>query len=129
MDDLKISHKKESVVKDIIRKLEDEYGKLSVTTGNIHTYCGMDLIFSEDHVEIDMVNYVKEVISEFGVDKCGKKVNSPAALHLFNVDPNQLALAEEDKVMFHKIVAKLLFVNQAENHSEKFYRSRGNCTE
>ena len=50
VDDLKISHKKENVVRDIIKELEKEYGKMSITTGDTHTYCGMDLIFSKGEV-------------------------------------------------------------------------------
>ena len=56
VDDLMISHKKENVVRDIIKELEKEYGNMSVTTGNTHMYCGMDLIFLKDEVEIDMRN-------------------------------------------------------------------------
>ena len=43
VDDFKISHEDKEVVGDIIKKLklEQEYGKMTVTTGDIHSYCGM----------------------------------------------------------------------------------------
>ena len=45
VNDLKISHKDEKVVLQIIKLLESEYGTMTVTTGDAHTYCGMDFIF------------------------------------------------------------------------------------
>ena len=39
-------------------------------------------------------------------------MNSPAALHLFNIDPNQLPIADDKKVIFYNMVAKLLFVSK-----------------
>ena len=100
------------MVRDVINTLEKEYGKISVTTGSNHMYCGMDLIFTDREVHINMVEYLKDVINEFGSETCAKKVSLPAALHLFNVDPNQLALDDEKSIIFHKMVAKLLFVSK-----------------
>ena len=49
VDDLKISHKKSSVVDNIITSLKEEYGKvgeLTVRRGKVHDYLGMKLDFS-----------------------------------------------------------------------------------
>ena len=47
-DNLKIRHKNKLVVEDIIKKLESEFGKMTISTGPHHTYCGMDLSFNPD---------------------------------------------------------------------------------
>ena len=39
VDDLKITHKSPEVVSKVICNLEQEYGKMTVTTGSVHTYC------------------------------------------------------------------------------------------
>ena len=41
VDDLKISHMEKEVVEDTIKQLEACFGKLTVTSGNEHTYVGM----------------------------------------------------------------------------------------
>ena len=63
VDDLKISHKSQEVVKEIIEQLEIEYGKMTVTTGNVHNYCGMTLIFEDESVKINMQEYLKDTIN------------------------------------------------------------------
>ena len=48
VDDAKISHKKSSVVDDIIVTLEDVFGKMTVTSGDSHTFVGMDIQLIND---------------------------------------------------------------------------------
>ena len=112
VDDLKISHRSEAVVNDIIEALEKEYSKMTVTTGDRYTYCGMDLVYTNGEVQIGMTVYLKDTLSEFKYEDCRKKVNSQAALHLFNVNPKKLKLDDEKKTLFHKMIAKLLFVSK-----------------
>ena len=45
--DLKISHTDENVVSEILKILEEEYGKLQTTRGKVYKYLGMTLDFSE----------------------------------------------------------------------------------
>ena len=111
VDDLKISHKEEKVVRDIIKQLEDEYGKMTVVTGDEHTNCGMNFVFRDSSVIINMKDYLKEAIEEFEIDY-KKTVNSPAATYLFEVNENQTQLDDERKKLFHQITAKLLFVSK-----------------
>ena len=61
---------------------------MTVTTGDIHTYCGMNFIFKDSEVTIDMRDYLKEAIDEFKIDY-KKTVNSPAAAYLFEVNENE----------------------------------------
>ena len=115
VDDLKISHKSKTVVHDVINKLEEAYVKITINTGDEHTYCGMNLIYEQDgSVIIDMIDYLHETIAEFRED-CSRAVNSPAAVHLFETNEQQKKLDLERKTLFHRIVAKLLFVASTGN--------------
>ena len=111
VDDLKISHKNPKIVSKIIHELEEEYGKMTVTTGDVHTYCRMTLIFKNGTVTIDMRDYLLKAIAELDED-CTKKVNTPAAMHLFEVDEKKPKLDKNKKLLFHRITAKLLFVSK-----------------
>ena len=110
VDDLKISHVDEAVVRQVITDLEGEYGKMTVTTGKVHTYCGMDLIFDDGELRVDMKDYLRDTIAEFPED-CSKTVTTPAAVYLFEVNEEQTKLDDEQRKIFHTfLVAKLLFV-------------------
>ena len=58
VDDLKITHKDELVVQQVIKEIEKEYGEMSVTTGPVHSYCGMKLIFENKQVKIEMIDFL-----------------------------------------------------------------------
>ena len=100
VDDLKISHEEKEVVSQTIKDLEKEYGKMSVTTGDVHTYCGMTLRFTNQTVIIDMKEYLLEAISEFDIDY-SKKATTPAATYLFDIDDDKPKLDEDKKTIFH----------------------------
>ena len=84
---------------------------MTVTTGNVHNYCGMTLIFEDESVKINMKEYLKDTINEFPED-CSKTANTPAATHLFEVKDNQTKLDKKMKQIFHTYVAKMLFVSK-----------------
>ena len=66
VDDLKISHVEEQVVKDIIEEIEKKFGKMSVNIGKTHTYLGMDFEYRDDGVvRISMKGYLEDAINEF----------------------------------------------------------------
>ena len=84
---------------------------MNVTCGRTHPYLGMNITFTEDKkVVIEMKDYIKESIQEFPEDITGK-VTSPAALHLFKTDDSNEKLIEEIRELFHRLVAKMLFVS------------------
>jgi len=45
VDDLKISHIRRTVVDNVIRIIEEHYGKMPVIRGKKHTYIGIDIEF------------------------------------------------------------------------------------
>jgi hypothetical protein len=111
VDDLKISHTDPKVVDDILAYLSSQFEELNTTRGNKHTYVGMDIIFLGDGtVIIDMKSYLTEALNDFP-EELTKVVTSPAANHIFDVDPNCKKLPEVKREKLHSIVAKLLFVS------------------
>jgi hypothetical protein len=110
VDDLKISHVLKSVVEDIVKKIEERYGKMTITRGDKHNYIGMDIEFTGNgEVQILMKDYIEEALEMFPED-CTGHVTTPAANLLFTVDPSATRLSEAKRTLLHSITAKLLFV-------------------
>ena len=113
VDDLKISHVDSEVVTNVIEKLEKEFGTeapLTKTRGKLHDYLGMTIDFSTPgKVCFNMADYVKGVLDELPPDMDGEAA-TPAANHLFEVNPVPELLDDKTADMFHHNVAKLLFL-------------------
>jgi hypothetical protein len=119
VDDLKISHKETKIVDQFVewatKKYEDgEITKLKPSRGKIHDYLGMTLDYTTAGVvKLYMKDYIKKMISEFKYPeelKEIKKVSTPAAEHLFEVNANCNKLGKAKKDEFHTTVAKALFL-------------------
>ena len=66
VDDSKISHEEENVVRKIISELEKTSGKMSVTVGEQHNFVGMNFRLTSDRkVEINIKDYIAECIETF----------------------------------------------------------------
>jgi hypothetical protein len=115
VDDLKISHARLQVVKDVIRKLNEVFGKEAPMTewiGKIHDYLGMRIDYSlPGKVKISQVEYLQEVLAGLQKDMDGI-AHTPAAAHLFDVNDKPDPLSPEEADFFHSSVAKLLFMCQ-----------------
>lgn len=113
VDDLKISHVDKNVVTEIIKWLEEEFGKespLTVRRGREHDYLGMVLDYSEcNKVKIRMEGYIENMLNDMPDDMEGEAV-TPAANHLFEVNQNGTKLDETASEFFHHVVAQLLFL-------------------
>ena len=110
---MKISHADSRVVDDIIRTLEQEFGKeapLTIQRGKVHDYLGMTLDFTNPgKVTIRMEDYIKNMLAELPEDMDGM-ATTPAAEHLFKVNEAPTYLNEKEAMFFHHNVAKLLFL-------------------
>ena len=113
VDDLKISHREKTVVKEIIKEIEEVYGKMTVNHTDKHEYVGMhfEYLRNKKAVVFTMENHLEEALDSFP-DDTNKVVSTPAAVHLFEVDETCTKLTEKDRSIFHSIVAKLLFVSK-----------------
>ena len=68
VDDNKISHVEPTVVRDVIRKIEDRFGKMTVCEGKSHVFLGMEIEFPGDgSVIIDMRTYLQEAVRDSGL--------------------------------------------------------------
>ena len=114
VDDLLISHVEESVVEDILAKLQKRFGKeapLTVTRGKVHDYLGMTIDFSvEGKVMFKMNDYVQNMLDETPESLMKGAMSSPAANHLFEVDADAVKLEDVDAETYHHLVAKLLYL-------------------
>ena len=48
VDDFKISHRETTVVKEIVKEIEEVYGKMTVNHSNKHEYVGMNFEYLRD---------------------------------------------------------------------------------
>ena len=114
VDDLKISHRSEKVVRSILLDLEKEFGTvapLTTTIGRVHDYLGMTIDYSEaGRVRFTMFDYLHEIIENLpGHLVTTRNTTTPAADHLFEVNEDAERLSKKDAEIFHSYTAKLLF--------------------
>ncbi len=119
MDDMKMSHKDEKVIDEFIEWVQEKYEdpeitKMKPSRGKVHDHLGMTLDFGVDgKVKIYMKDHIKKMLEEFPhkdeVDNL-KKVSTPAAEHLFNVNDKAEKLPSGKREDFHTAVAKGLFL-------------------
>jgi hypothetical protein len=114
VDDLKISHIDQQVLENILDALNERFGKeqpLTVTRGKVHDYLGMTIDYSEEgKVRFSMIDFIDGVLSEVPADMTTGVSVTPAAAHLFDINPSAEPLNKDDAEMFHTMVAKLLYL-------------------
>jgi hypothetical protein len=113
MDDLKISHMKQSVIDSVLEDLNKEFGTtrkpLSATTGMIHDYLGITIDYSEKgKVKFTMYDYLEDILEEMPDDMNGT-APTPASDNLFDADEDSPQLNEKEADFFHRTTARLLF--------------------
>jgi hypothetical protein len=113
VDNLKISHVREDVHTDIIKRINDEFRKeppITITRGKVHNYLGMILNYSEKgKVKTKMLDYVNKMLAELLAEMDGD-APSPAANHLLTVNDDQIKVDEKKAHLFHTYVANTLFL-------------------
>jgi hypothetical protein len=115
---LTISHVLKSVVEDIVKKIEEHYGKMTITRGDKHNYIGMDIEFmGKGEVQILMKDYIVEALEMFPED-CTGHVTTPAANLLFTVDPTATRLSEERRTLLEDTPTFLLHTSNPETEQD-----------
>ncbi len=116
VDDIKVSHKKPSVVDEFLNWVKDTYGKIGkvkITRGATHEYLGMKLHYTKTGTFIvDMQSYVQTMVEQFPNQDLpvGKKTVSPWTDDLFKVNSSSPKLAKAKAEQFHTSVAQGLFL-------------------
>jgi hypothetical protein len=111
VDDNIITHVDTPVVDDVIRNIEQRFGKMVVTRGKKHKFLGMDVDLSacDGTVTISMCDYLRDAINTSGFEIV-KSATTPAKRNLFDVNESSPLLEGNDLERFHGTVAKLLYV-------------------
>ena len=116
VDDLKISHVEEEVVEELIRGLNDRYGKetpISVHRGPVQEYLGMTIDYSvKGKVSFSMPQYIEDLLAECPDSIMKGSSATPAANYLFQTNDNAEKLNTLDAVLYHHLVAKLLYLGK-----------------
>jgi len=114
VDDLKISHVDKNVVEDVLKLLNDKFGKespVTTTRGKVLEYLGMTLDYTtKGKVKISTYKYLDKLFVELPSDM-NRSVKTPVVSHLYNVDKESAKLLEEMAQLFHHLVAKLLYLS------------------
>ena len=86
VDDNKVSHVNDDMNTMIIDAIEEKFGKLARTTGNKHTFLGMDVeMISRGKIAVSTPQHVDKAIKGLGEEVNGTAVN-PAKRKLFYID-------------------------------------------
>jgi hypothetical protein len=109
VDDLKISHVKQSVIDLVLNDLNNKFGTskkaLSATTGDIHDYLGITIDYSgSDKVQFTMYDYLEDILAKMPEDMKGT-APTPASDNLFNIDEDLIPLNEKESDFFHRTTA------------------------
>jgi hypothetical protein len=116
VNNLKISHENQDIVGRCIDMIRQEFGSkmdLPVQQGKIHDYLGIQINFSEDQkVKLTMYYYIEELIKEMPVELIKGSGVTPAANHLFLVNPECPRLNDVDAALYHHLTAKLLYLSK-----------------
>ena len=116
VNNMKMSHETQQVLEDLLMLLNNELGKeapLTVTQGKIHDYLGIVIYYTVPvKVKFMMQDFIQEVLDECPGELMKGASATPAANHLFNVNPDCRKLAEEEASQFHHLTAKLLYLSK-----------------
>ena len=110
VNDNKVSHVDDNVIDMVVDKIEAKFGELTRNKGSKQTFLGMDIeTLPDKKVAINTPQHIEEVISNLGEEIKGDVANP--AKSFFNVNTS-CKLSEEKAELFHKLVAKLLWIMQ-----------------
>ena len=88
IDDNKISHKDQTMVNDVVQRIETKFGTMTKTQGDDHEFLGMRLHFDREDktIKILMQTYLDEAIHQSQLD-VRRAAATPATKTLFEIDP------------------------------------------
>ena len=115
VDDLKISHVEEQVVRSSIQKIQDNFGQhseLSMHIGKRHDYLGMILDFTTPGIlEINMSDYIQVILQDTPANLRGTSI-VPAAKHLFTTRPDAPKISPQEQEIFHHLTMQLMYLSK-----------------
>lgn len=123
VNDNKISHVDPAFVDSIIAKIEDKFGKMTVTRNGQedHDFLGIK-VKTDKHlktVEIDMKQYILKAFGLF-LEDITHNAATPANAKLFDICEDSPLLSEERAENFYNVTALLLYVCKTIQDLEDF---------
>jgi Reverse transcriptase (RNA-dependent DNA polymerase) len=116
VDNLKLSHVDERVVDKKVQLLNEEFGKemeLTIRCGKIHDYLGIQSDFTKKgKVIMTMNDFIQELFKECPDDLMKGMSTTPAAAHLFAINPGCEKLDSETATIYHHLTAQLLYLSK-----------------
>ena len=96
----------------IVDEIEKKFGKLACTTGNKHTFLGMEVeMVLKGKIAMNTPQHEEEAIDRLGKEVSGTVVN-PSKSKLFIIDMKSSHLTGDRKECFHSVMAKILWISQ-----------------
>ena len=121
VDDLKISHRDEEVVINIIEELNKRFGDimpLSVSRGKVHNYLNITFDYTTKvKLIITMYDYIDGIIKNADqIYKDGSGSATPASDHLYEIrdvdSEDYEPLSEDERKKYHTITAQCLYLSK-----------------
>ena len=110
VDDLLITCQDVQLVDYFKEALVEKYAEISFSDDIKLNYLGMIIdSTNDDFIEISMPSYIQSIIDDLKL-KDDQTSASPAAVNLFEINPEDVMLKGEDKEFFHTMVAKVLYL-------------------
>ena len=108
VDDLMITSTDSGMIESLATGLIQRYGDITRKDGPIVNYLGMVFDLTVGGVaKVTMTGYVDDMLREMGTSKGAR---TPATDGLFEVRPDALTVSEGLRVLFHRHVAKMLYL-------------------
>jgi hypothetical protein len=113
VDDLKISHMDQAMIDSVLNDLNNKFSTsnkpLAATTGVIHDYLGIAIVYGEKNkVKFIMYDYLEDILAKMP-SKMNGTSPTPTSDNLFDVDGTLSPLNEKESDFFHQTTARLLF--------------------
>ena len=109
VDDLFITAGDEKILDRVINELNNIFKDFSVNRRNKHNYLGMVFNFNKTNksVNVEMNNYINEIITYYNIDGVA---TTPASKDLFTTKSSSRPLTQEEKKLFHSMLAKVMYL-------------------
>jgi hypothetical protein len=107
VDDLLLFATK-AVIDMVLAKLKERFQWLTVERGVVTmSYLGMQLVFGDDNITVDMVFYLEKVLE--GINGLTWQ-SIPGTRNVFQVNKDAVLLGKDEATYFLTITAKLLYL-------------------
>jgi hypothetical protein len=111
VDDVIMSSTNTAEMERLLAAIKKRYGEVKSTRTQILEFLGMSIDMSEEgSAKITMSGTEERILKEAQLGESKRKMSSPAADNLFDVDESSPALPERERKIFHRLVARLLYL-------------------